>query len=83
MPQLPKHGSFPPPLETQDGPAEKINNTLEHPTEPEQADYDNSTTKTLTIAAQLNMHAKSWTLCDIQDELCADPQYLLQHHKPQ
>ena len=35
---------FPPPLETQDGPAEKINNTLEHPTEPEQADDENSTT---------------------------------------
>ena len=28
------------------------------------------------------MHAKSWPLCDIQDELCPDPQYLLQHHKP-
>ena len=29
------------------------------------------------------MHAKSWPLCDIQDELCLDTQYLLQHHKPQ
>ena len=28
------------------------------------------------------MHAKLWPLCDIQDELCPDPQYLLQHHKP-
>ena len=35
---------FPPPLETQDGPAEKTNNTLEHPTGPEQADDENSTT---------------------------------------
>ena len=74
---------FPPPLETQDGLAEKINNTLEHPIELEQADDENSTTKTLTRAAQLNVHAKSWPLCDIQDKLCHDPQYLQQHHKPQ
>ena len=40
-------------------------------------------TKTLTGAAQLNVHAKSWPLCDIKDELCPDPQYLQQHHKPQ
>ena len=61
---------------------ENVDDTLGHPTEPEEADVDSATTETTSRAAPpLNANAIPWP--HVKDVFCPDVQYLQQVLQPQ
>ena len=65
-------------------PTENVDDTLGHPTEPEEADVKSAITETTSrTAPPLNANAIPWPQGDVKDVFCPDVQYLQQLLQPQ